>query len=169
MCRLSAHLYYSKFFITSYAVFKQSTVAEFKKSNGIDLKADKMAMQRLKEAAEKAKKEANTEVIKNYSSGKLEDRRPILNRLVNEALSFKFSPDMLDKEYIEHNFVDMQRKMTLLGELEGLLKVDEINKKYYDGLPQSVKSRLDFLADFHATNLERADEFIVPAENPNFS
>ncbi len=30
-------------------------VAEFKKSNGIDLKSDKMAMQRLKEAAEKAK------------------------------------------------------------------------------------------------------------------
>ena len=30
-------------------------VAEFKKSSGIDLKADKMAMQRLKEAAEKAK------------------------------------------------------------------------------------------------------------------
>ena len=30
-------------------------VAEFKSSNGIDLSADKMAMQRLKEAAEKAK------------------------------------------------------------------------------------------------------------------
>ncbi len=30
-------------------------VAEFKKSNGVDLSADKMAMQRLKEAAEKAK------------------------------------------------------------------------------------------------------------------
>lgn len=30
-------------------------VDEFKKSNGIDLKTDKMAMQRLKEAAEKAK------------------------------------------------------------------------------------------------------------------
>ena len=30
-------------------------VAEFKKSNGIDLSSDKMAMQRLKEAAEKAK------------------------------------------------------------------------------------------------------------------
>ena len=30
-------------------------VSEFKKSNGIDLKTDKMAMQRLKEAAEKAK------------------------------------------------------------------------------------------------------------------
>ncbi len=32
-------------------------VAEFKKENGIDLSGDKMAMQRLKEAAEKAKKE----------------------------------------------------------------------------------------------------------------
>ena len=30
-------------------------VSEFKKSNGIDLSADRMAMQRLKEAAEKAK------------------------------------------------------------------------------------------------------------------
>ena len=32
-------------------------VSEFKKSNGVDLSADKMAMQRLKEAAEKAKKD----------------------------------------------------------------------------------------------------------------
>lgn len=32
-------------------------VAEFKKENGIDLKADKMAMQRMKESAEKAKKD----------------------------------------------------------------------------------------------------------------
>ena len=30
-------------------------ISEFKKSNGIDLSTDKMAMQRLKEAAEKAK------------------------------------------------------------------------------------------------------------------
>ncbi|MGI6180520.1 MAG: molecular chaperone DnaK [Agathobaculum sp.] len=35
-------------------------VAEFKKSNGIDLSADKMAMQRLKEAAEKAKIELSS-------------------------------------------------------------------------------------------------------------
>ena len=34
--------------------------AEFKKENGIDLKADKMALQRLKEEAEKAKKELST-------------------------------------------------------------------------------------------------------------
>src|SRR5690554_5193066 len=35
-------------------------VSEFKKSNGVDLKGDKMAMQRLKEAAEKAKHELST-------------------------------------------------------------------------------------------------------------
>jgi Molecular chaperone len=31
-------------------------VSEFKKENGIDLSKDKMAMQRIKDAAEKAKK-----------------------------------------------------------------------------------------------------------------
>ncbi|MGL4589297.1 MAG: molecular chaperone DnaK [Mycoplasmatales bacterium] len=35
-------------------------VAEFKKDNGIDLSADKMAMQRLKDAAEKAKKDLSS-------------------------------------------------------------------------------------------------------------
>ena len=52
-------------------------VSEFKKSNGIDLKTDKMAMQRLKEAAEKAKIELsgmqqtniNLPFITAYSTG----------------------------------------------------------------------------------------------------
>ena len=35
-------------------------VAEFKKDNGIDLKNDKLALQRLKEAAEKAKIELSS-------------------------------------------------------------------------------------------------------------
>ena len=38
----------------------QWMVAEFKKAEGVDLSGDKMAMQRLKEAAEKAKKELST-------------------------------------------------------------------------------------------------------------
>ncbi len=37
-------------------------VSEFRKSNGVDLSGDKMAMQRLKEAAEKAKKELSSAV-----------------------------------------------------------------------------------------------------------
>ncbi len=42
-------------------------VAEFKKSEGIDLSSDKMAMQRLKEAAEKAKKELSTTTTTNIN------------------------------------------------------------------------------------------------------
>ena len=42
-------------------------VAEFKKTEGMDLKNDKMAMQRIKEAAEKAKKELSTVTTTNIN------------------------------------------------------------------------------------------------------
>ena len=42
-------------------------VSEFKKAEGIDLSTDKMAMQRLKEAAEKAKKELSTVTSSNIN------------------------------------------------------------------------------------------------------
>jgi len=41
--------------------------SEFKKAEGIDLKADKMALQRLKEAAEKAKKELSSTMTTNIN------------------------------------------------------------------------------------------------------
>jgi molecular chaperone DnaK len=42
-------------------------VSEFKKTNGVDLSQDKMAMQRLKEAAEKAKKELSSTTTSNIN------------------------------------------------------------------------------------------------------
>ena len=42
-------------------------VAEFKTANGIDLSADKMSMQRIKEAAEKAKKELSSSTTTNIN------------------------------------------------------------------------------------------------------
>ncbi len=42
-------------------------IDEFKKSQGVDLSADKMSMQRLKEAAEKAKKELSTATTTNIN------------------------------------------------------------------------------------------------------
>ena len=42
-------------------------VSEFKNANGIDLSADKMAMQRIKEAAEKAKKELSSSTTTNIN------------------------------------------------------------------------------------------------------
>ena len=40
---------------------------EFKKTEGVDLSNDKMALQRLKEAAEKAKKELSTATTTNIN------------------------------------------------------------------------------------------------------
>ena len=42
-------------------------IAEFKKAEGVDLSGDKMALQRLKEAAEKAKKEVSTATTTNIN------------------------------------------------------------------------------------------------------
>ena len=43
-------------------------LAEFKRTEGVDLSGDKMAMQRLKEAAEKAKKELSSATTTNTVS-----------------------------------------------------------------------------------------------------
>ena len=45
----------------------QWMIDEFKKAEGVDLSADKMALQRLKEAAEKAKKELSTATTTNIN------------------------------------------------------------------------------------------------------
>ena len=45
----------------------QWMIDEFKKAEGVDLSGDKMAMQRLKEAAEKAKKELSTATTTNIN------------------------------------------------------------------------------------------------------
>ena len=42
-------------------------IAEFKKAEGVDLSNDKMALQRLKEAAEKAKKELSSATTTNIN------------------------------------------------------------------------------------------------------
>ena len=42
-------------------------ISEFKKAEGVDLSNDKMALQRLKEAAEKAKKELSTATTTNIN------------------------------------------------------------------------------------------------------
>ena len=42
-------------------------LSEFKRTEGVDLSNDKMAMQRLKEAAEKAKKELSTATTTNIN------------------------------------------------------------------------------------------------------
>lgn len=73
---------------------------QFKRENGVDLKADRMALQRLKEAAEKAKKELSTTKSSNInlpfitatSSGPLH-----LNMDITRAKFDELTSDLVDK------------------------------------------------------------------------
>ena len=96
-------------------------------------------------AEERKKKESDEKIMKAYASGKLEERRPILNRFVNEALNFKFTPDMLSGDYLESNYKELRRMSSLIGELHKLLNDDPVNKEYFEALPQKVKKRLELV------------------------
>ena len=61
-------------------------LSEFKKENGIDLKSDKLALQRLKEAAEKAK-------IELSSAAQTEINLTFYNCRQNRSKTYKFKND----------------------------------------------------------------------------
>ncbi len=67
---------------------------EFKKDNGIDLKTDKLALQRLKEAAEKAKIElssaAQTEINLPFITA---DKKTLTNKYTNHLIRSSYSRD----------------------------------------------------------------------------
>ena len=54
-------------------------IAEFKKQEGVDLSTDKMALQRLKEAAEKAKKELSSATTSNINQMCIRDSSITIN------------------------------------------------------------------------------------------
>ena len=75
-------------------------VEEFKKENGIDLSKDKMAMQRIKEAAEKAKKDlsgmSSTEISLPFISQN-EDKEPLhLNTTLTKAKFEELISDLVE-------------------------------------------------------------------------
>ena len=97
-------------------------VAEFKKENGIDLSKDKMAMQRIKEAAEKAKKDlsgmSSTEISLPFISQN-EDKEPLhLNTSLTKA---KF-------EDLIHDLVESTRKPVKDALKEAKLSPSDIDK-----------------------------------------
>ena len=97
-------------------------VSEFKKENGIDLSKDKMAMQRIKEAAEKAKKDlsgmSSTEISLPFISQN-EDKEPIhLNTTLTKA---KF-------EDLIHDLVESTRKPVKDALKEAKLSASDIDK-----------------------------------------
>ena len=98
-------------------------------------------------AEELKKKQSNEKIIEAYASGKLEDRRPLLDNLVNRVLNYKFTPDMLSDGYLDAHYKEYRQMAALIAELENLFKDDPVNKEYYDSLPKKVKERLYLVQD----------------------
>ena len=81
-------------------VLMKYMISEFKKENGIDLSKDVTAMQRLKDAAEKAKKELSTTMITNVNLPFITavDGAPVhLNMDIKRAKFEELTSDLVDK------------------------------------------------------------------------
>ena len=74
-------------------------IAEFKKQEGVDLSADKMALQRLKEAAEKAKKELSSATTTNINL-------PFISMNANGPLHFDMNLTRAKFDELTHDLVE---------------------------------------------------------------
>ena len=88
-------------------------VSEFKKTQGVDLSGDKMAMQRLKEAAEKAKKELSSAMTTNINL-------PFISMNANGPLHFDMNLtraqfDELTRDLVDRTAIPVQNAMRDAG------------------------------------------------------
>ena len=88
-------------------------IAEFKKAEGVDLSADKMALQRLKEAAEKAKKELSTATTTNINLPFITATAEGPKHLDMNLTRAKF--DELTHDLIERNAIPVQNALKDAG------------------------------------------------------
>lgn len=91
----------------------QWMVDEFKKAEGVDLSADKMAMQRLKEAAEKAKKELSSSTTTNINLPFITATAEGPKHLDMNLTRAKF--DELTLDFIERTAVPVQNALRDAG------------------------------------------------------
>jgi molecular chaperone DnaK len=117
-------------------------VAEFKKDQGIDLGKDKMALQRLKEAAEKAKQELSTTMeteinlpfVTADASGpkhlSLKLSRAKLEQLVGDLLEKSMGPvrQCLKDAGVEPKDID---EVVLVGGMTRMPKIQQLVKDYF--------------------------------------
>ena len=96
-------------------------VDEFKKANGIDLSQDKMALQRLKDAAEKAKKDLSSAVTTNISL-------PFITQGSNGPLHLEQSLTRAKFEELINDLVESTRKQVKDALKEAGLKSSELDK-----------------------------------------
>ena len=96
-------------------------VEEFKKQNGIDLSTDKLALQRLKDAAEKAKKDLSSAVTTNISL-------PFITQGANGPLHLDVTLTRAKFEDLIRDLVESTTKQVKDALKEANLKASELDK-----------------------------------------
>ena len=113
-------------------------LSEFKRTEGVDLSNDKMALQRLKEAAEKAKKELSSATTTNinlpFITATAEGPKHFdmnLTKAKFDELTGKIYPDACKKQYrAAKEAYDSGEYDTVISSLETVIQMDE---SYNDG------------------------------------
>lgn len=95
---------------------------------------------------EEEKKRNDARFLDDYSSGDLQRRLPHLERIKNEMLAVRVSPDMLTEAYMEKHaaeLYDLTAKMTYFENVEE----DPVNAPYFNNLPEVEKKLLKYRVD----------------------
>jgi molecular chaperone DnaK len=96
-------------------------IAEFKKSDGVDLSKDKLALQRLDEAAEKAKLELSSTTESNINI-------PFISQGSDGPLHFDITLTRAKLEELAHEYVDKSIEITKRALEAAGIKKEEINE-----------------------------------------
>ena len=96
-------------------------IAEFKKAEGVDLSADKMAMQRIKEAAEKAKKELSSATTTNINL-------PFISMNANGPLHFDMNLTRAKFDELTHDLVERTAEPVRRGLSDAGLNASELGQ-----------------------------------------
>ena len=113
-------------------------ISEFKKAEGVDLSGDKMALQRLKEAAEKAKKELSTATTTNINLPFITATAEGPKHLDMNLTRAKF--DELTHDLIERTAIPVQNALKDAG--FDVISIGKINDIFVgEGITEAYKSK----------------------------
>lgn len=92
---------------------------------------------------EAEKKEKDRRFLEDYTSGDLQRRLPHLERMKNEMLQMRLSPDMLTEAYLEKHAAEVYNIVSKLTYFEGVQK-DPVNAPFFEQLPEAEKKLIQY-------------------------
>lgn len=95
-----------------------------------------------KNKKEAAKKQADEQLIADYSSKQLERRKPYLEKITREVQGFTFSADMFEGEQLHENITQYKTMADKMTYFENMQR-DPINKPFFQAMPPAEKELLN--------------------------